>query len=148
MIKIFVRSPYNYDRNAAGDESGLACEDVSLTLQSESEACDINVIVKRFGVTGQLPVNMRRPPSFEDFRDSVVDFKTAMDLVTESTQSFAAMPADVRSRFGNDPAAFVDFCSREENLPEMRRLGLAVPEAPESNMSAPKGAGDTPVPAP
>ena len=43
------------------------------------------------------------------------------------------MPADVRARFNNDPALFVDFCSDEANLDEMRKLGLAVPASQQGD---------------
>jgi len=60
-MDVFVRSPYNYDMAKASVESGLACEDASRAVQSQREDADINVIVKRFGLTGQLPQNVRVP---------------------------------------------------------------------------------------
>ena len=39
-----------------------------------------------------------------------------MNAVRGAEESFMAMPAEVRSRFGNDPQAFVEFCSDEANL--------------------------------
>ena len=41
------------------------------------------------------------------------------------------LPSSLRSRFGNDPAAYLDFVSNEENKPEMAKLGLLTPEAEE-----------------
>lgn len=107
--------------------TGVDCKDPSLAVQSQAEDADINVIVKRFGITGQVPQGVR-PPTFEDFGDSVFDFQTAQNALVEAQRSFMAMPADVRKRFDNDPQQFVAFCSDEANLPEMRKLGLAVPE--------------------
>ena len=34
---------------------------------------------------------------------------------------------------GNDPQAFVEFCSDEANLDEMRKLGLAIPAKVEDS---------------
>ena len=51
----FVRNPYNYDMAAVSQETGLKCQDPSLAQQHMKDECDINVIVERFGVTGQLP---------------------------------------------------------------------------------------------
>lgn len=126
---MFIRSPYNYDRFAASRESGLLCDDPSLTVQSDAEDADINVIVARFGITGQVPVDVRVPLE-ADFVD-VFDFHTAMQAVRAAEESFAEMPANVRERFRNDPGLFVDFCLEEKdgvlvNLEEMRKLGLAV----------------------
>jgi len=133
IAKVFVRSPYNYDVAAASRESGLECLDESLAVQSEAEDADINTIVKRFGLTGQLPENVRVPLA-SDFTEAM-DFKSAMNAIRAAQESFAEMPAHVRERFQNDPEKFVLFCTAEEggklaNLDEMRKLGLAV-AAPE-----------------
>jgi len=113
-----------------GDEvsrdTGLACLDKSLAIQSQAEEADINTIVKRFGITGTVPQGARAPV-YSDF-DEVFDFQSAMDAVNEAQRSFMAMPWDVRKRFGNDPQEFVAFCSDESNIPEMRKMGLAIPE--------------------
>ena len=44
----FVRNPYNYDMDQVSQETGLKCEDPSLTQQHCRDECDINVIVERF----------------------------------------------------------------------------------------------------
>lgn len=107
----------------------------SLTRQSEAEQADINFIVKQFGLTGQLPQGLAAP-SFGDYED-VFDFQSAMNVVRQATETFNALPADVRSRFDNQEQKFLEFCTAERdgklvNLEEMRKFGLAVPEkAPE-----------------
>lgn len=123
----FLRSAFNYDRNRASDESGLLCEDVSLAKQAFAEECDINTIVRRFGITGELPQGVRMP-TYGDFT-TVVDFQTAMNAIVSARESFEEMPADVRYRFHNDPAEFVDFCSDPANRAEAEKLGLVVPKA-------------------
>ena len=40
----FLRTPYNYDTVAASNESGLGCEDPTLTQQQFAEESDINTI--------------------------------------------------------------------------------------------------------
>ena len=123
--KVFVRSAYNYDADLVSEETGLECKDKSLTLQSQRDEADINVIVDRFMKTGQFPENVRAP-TFADFED-IVTFQDAQNAVAEARNSFMQMPAHVRDRFDNDPALFVGFCSDKANLPEMRALGLAIP---------------------
>lgn len=123
---MILRSPVNYDRASISRKTGLACRDKTRTQQHQGEETDINVIVKRFGVTGMLPQRVPRP-TVDGFAD-VFDFQTALNAVVAAQRSFDMMPADVRERFNNDPAKFVDFCSDEKNLPELRRLGLADPE--------------------
>lgn len=122
----FIRSPYNYDREFASDSSGLFCEDASLAKQSFLEESDINTIVRRFGLTGELPTNVRMP-TFGDF-SVVSDFHEAMNAIAQANEAFDSMPAEVRARFNNDPGAFVAFCSDEANRVEARKLGLVSAE--------------------
>lgn len=128
---VFLRNAYNYDRDEASVSSGLACEDESLTDQSFKEECDINTIVEQFGITGQLPTDVRVP--LEGDFTTVVDYQTALNMVREADAAFMEMPANVRERFGNDPGKFVEFASDPANLEECRKLGLAdpVPRAAE-----------------
>lgn len=121
----FVRAEFNYDMDAASKASGLRCEDESLAVQSAAEETDINTIVRRFGLSGQLPSDVRAP-TYGDFSE-VVDFRTAMEAIRLARESFESMPALVRTRFHNDPGEFVDFCSDEKNRDEAIKLGLIVP---------------------
>lgn len=146
MPKIFLRSgfPFNYDTSAASDESGLSCaaDGVGRTIQSGKEEADINTIVRRFGLTGELPRGVRMP-TYLDF-EGVFDYQSALNSIRAAEMSFEAMPADVRSRFHNDPAEFVDFCSDDANRAEAERLGL-VPAKPTPQASgAPEDAPKAP----
>jgi len=145
MIKPFLRTAYNYDTNEASDESGLACTDKSKTKQSFKDECDINTIVKRFGITGELPIGVRMP-SYGDFT-SVGNFHEAMNAIAQANESFDAMPAEIRARFHNDPAEFVEFCGNDNNIEEARKLGL-VPAAEiiaANELTAPKASVEASV---
>jgi len=128
MKAIFLRSPFNYDMMAASNASGLECQDDSRTKQSFSEESDINTIVKRFGLTGKLPENVRMP-QYGDFLEAA-DYQTSLNVVLEAQDGFMKMPAHVRSRFHNDPAAFLEFLGKEENRAEAEKLGVVVARAP------------------
>lgn len=141
----FVRSAYNYDVDEVSNASGLTCSDASLAKQSFREECDINTIVRNFGLTGQLPDDVR-PPTYGDF-SGIFDFHSAMNAVAEAQEAFDALPAEVRARFHNDPGAFVDFCSNPENLPDLRKMGLAVALNPETDDLSVKGAEGAAQPA-
>lgn len=121
MKDVFVRSAHNYDVDAASNESAIRCEDDSRTHQSFAEECDINTIVRRFGVTGELPDV--RMPTYGDFIE-VTDFQSAMNAVVAARESFDLLPANVRAEFRNDPGLFVDFCSDEKNAERMAQMGL------------------------
>lgn len=145
IVAPFLRTPYNYDTNQAGDESGLQCQDKSLAKQSFADECDINTIVRRFNLTGELPSNVRMP-TYGDFT-GIFDFHSAMNAIALANESFDAMPAEVRARFHNNPAEFVAFCSDEANRDEARRLGLVKPEDLEAT-NPPKTSQPTPTPSP
>lgn len=124
---VFLRTPYNYDMGSAGDEDALHCKDASLAVQDQRDEVDINTIVRRFGLTGELPEGVRAP-SYGDF-EGVTNYHDAMNAVVAANESFDRLPADIRSEFHNDPALFVDFCSDAKNLPRLKELKLLLPEA-------------------
>lgn len=121
----FLRTPYNYDRDIASNESGLECLDPTMAQQQFREECDINTIMERFGRTGELIAPIRMP-QYGDF-DGVNDYHSAMNAIVEAQSAFDQLPAKVRARFGNDPAEFLEFCFNEENREEAIRLGLVEP---------------------
>lgn len=124
---MFARNPFNYDADAASAATGLVMTEPSMTQQQFKEETDINTIVKRFGITGQVPTSIRMP-SYMDFSE-VVDYQSALNTMLSAEQSFLQLPSSVRERFGGDPGKFVEFCSDDRNIEEARRLGL-VPNLP------------------
>lgn len=125
-----MRIPGQYDPDAASLEAGFATVGESRTQQHQAADADINTIVKRFKVTGLLP-QASRLPSYGDFSE-VVDYRTAMDAVIAAEKSFMALPSDIRGKFANDPQKFIEFAEKPENLPELRKMGLAPPEPERS----------------
>jgi len=123
----FVRSAYNYDVDEVSNLTSISEFEPSMALQSELEATDINVILKRFGITGQLPTSVRAP-QYGDFT-GVSDYQSALDAISMAETAFLELPAHVRERFGNNPQTFVDFCSDEANRAEAERIGLVMPKA-------------------
>lgn len=139
MSKVFIRTPYNYDVMEASNVTALTCDDPSLAQQHAKEDADINTIVRRFGLTGELPNNVRMP-QYGDFT-AATDYHTAMNAVIAANKSFEAMPAHIRARFNNDPGAFVDFCADSKNYDEAIKLGL-VPNKGSSDEPATHPAPD------
>jgi len=129
MRKMFIRSPHNYDVNSASHEAGTYCNEENCKVQQQfKDEVDINTIVKRFGLTGEVPTGYRAPMS-GDFT-GVNDFHTAMNAVRQAEESFMELPAALRKRFGNDPQELMRFLDDGENRAEAVKLGL-VPPAPE-----------------
>ena len=87
---MFIRSAYNYDRRENSDSTAFVSEEATLAQQSFKDECDINVLVKRFGLTGEVPVGWRMPyygdfteaMSYQDMCDAVISADAAfMELL-------------------------------------------------------------------
>lgn len=144
---MFFRTPNNHDTAAEALKGALFCKDESKAQQHMRDETDINVIVGKFRQTGMLP-QIPIPPTYQTFGE-VFDFQSAMNAIKNAQDSFMALPANIRSRFENDPArfvAYVDHCLEREDLDPLREMGLAVakavPELPEQG--TPKEAAPAP----
>ena len=124
----FLRTPYNYDTDAASNESGLHCEDATLAQQHHKDECDINNILRQFNITGLLP-EAALSPRYGDFT-GIGDYHTALNQVIAAEDEFMSLPATLRARFGNDPAQLIEFLDNPENYNEAISLGL-VEKKPE-----------------
>ena len=118
----FFRTAYNYDLDEASNASAVHFPEPTLCVQSQAEDTDINTIVRRFGLTGELPTGVRAP-EYGDFVGTT-DYTSALAIIREADEAFYAMPAEVRSRFNNQPAAFLDFLDNPLNRDEALSLGL------------------------
>lgn len=140
----FIRNPYNYDTDAASNESGLRCEDASRTQQHFKDETDINNILRMFNITGQLP-KKAVTPQYGDF-SGVVDYHTALNAVIAAEDEFMTLPANLRARFDNDPAELIEFLNNPENKDEAKKLGLINTEASAPILeSTSEKAGDEPA---
>lgn len=116
------------------DPTGLDCSVLpSRTQQQFAEEVDINTIVRRFGLTGELPENV--PAVLQGDFEGVHDFQSAMNLVVAARESFDAMPAAVRAEFLNDPQRFLEFVSDSNNFARAAELGLVRPEVIQERAS-------------
>lgn len=127
MSNVSRETAFQHAYSVACRASDVSCGEPSLAQEQFKDDADINVMLERFKVTGMLPQGVRLP-EYGDFT-GVTDFQSAMNTVLHAQQEFMKLPAEVRSRFGNSPQAFLEFTSNPENLPELRKMGLA-PEAP------------------
>ena len=138
-----VRSAYTYDPDVVSNETALDTGEDSVTQQCFKDECDINILLKKFAVTGQLPENVR-VPQFADFEEAF-DFQSSMNVIRAAEEAFNAMPAEVRERFQNDPGRFLEFANDASNYDEALKMGLAIkrPEkaavGPENGLPEPSG---------
>lgn len=94
--------------------------------QSHVAECDINNIIKSYSQTGQIRHMSQKASmgAYTDLPDNI-DFQESMNIVKAGEAAFATLPSQVRDRFGNDPAAFLQFMADPANLEEAVKLGLA-----------------------
>lgn len=121
------------------DNPGKLVPRVSATQQSQVDEADLNAIIKRYGIDGALGLASQRPVGqFVDLV-SAPDYKSALSIVSASREAFAELSADVRKRFNNNPAQFLEFMSDPSNAAEAVKLGLAT--MPAAEPAAAGGAG-------
>jgi phage internal scaffolding protein len=120
---MFIRSNYNYDQQEASEASAVTCAEPTLTQQHFKEQQDINRIVKQYAKTGVAVQTIRKP--MPDDYVGITDYHSAMNAIRAGDDAFAELPSNIRERFNNDPAEFVDFCLDEANHEEAAKLGLA-----------------------
>lgn len=114
-----------YSHYSPPPKKSLVCADESRTVQSEKDACDVNNIISSFVRTGEWPANARgRAMQYGDF-SNVPDLLTAHERIQEANALFMELPAKLRSRFENNPFAFIDYCQDPKNEDELINLGLA-----------------------
>lgn len=126
--KIKLKALGNYDSKEESLKFGLSCPEPGKTVQSHKEECDINTIAYRFGLGHPVPQSVRLP-FYGDFAD-IDSYESALAAINDAQASFAAMPAKIRERFGNDAARFVAFCGDSGNRQEALDLGL-IPRQPD-----------------
>lgn len=129
----FLRSAYNYDGDAVSRETAIDTGSESIVQGHLLEEVDINTIVHRFGLTGEIPQGIGMPMT-GDFT-SITTFQDAMNMIKQSEQEFYRLPAEVRARFNNDPGAVIAFMEDERNRDEAIKLGI-LPKPPEKTRDA------------
>lgn len=120
----------------------LTCLEESRTRQSEADASDINQIMAQYDRTGLLPQNQREA-LFVDV-SNMPDYRTSLDTINKADEMFMMLPADIRAKFDNDAAVFLDWTSDPDNREQMQDLGML----PKDEVEVPPDAAtnDTPEP--
>ncbi len=103
----------------------------SLTKQSFQNDCNINNIMKKFEKTGQINHFNDHQGGYGEYI-GYEDYHISLNKILEANSAFAALPSEIRTKFHNDPAIFLEYTQDPENLPELRKMGLAHPAPPEA----------------
>ena len=115
-----VRSPYE-----PYNDPGLDCsDDPGVCDPSQAAELDVNQIIRRAQKSGILPgVDAERV--YADVSESQ-DYQSALNLILKANEQFMSLEAELRAKFDNDPAKFMDYVHNPKNVDEMVKLGLAV----------------------
>lgn len=136
-----VLNPFTIDAEKHSLAHGHSNDEPSMTVQADSEAADINNIVKKFGVTGMLPYGDLQPV-YDDFTQFPTDYHEAMNIVRSADSAFMDLPANVRASFNNDAGLFLNAVTDPSQYERFRDLGLVPPKPVES---PPPGGSEPPV---
>lgn len=110
---------------------------IPMTSQAEKDNCDLNVLVRRFGVGPLMkPVDAK---AF-GFLSSELDLRTALQTVADAESAFMSLPASVRKRFDNDPLGLLAAIQDPTRRLELEELGVfkaAVPPIARPDLTPP-----------
>lgn len=120
--KLMTNRNTAYDYRRVQVDCGATEDNPGKTVQSEKASCDINLMMKTFQKTGQIPQSTKIP-MYGDFSNSV-DYMEAVQLTKDADRMFMSLPAEIRKRFQNNPAELLAFMADKENLEEAQELGL------------------------
>lgn len=111
-----------------------SCGDELVTKQSFKAECDINNILKQYSRTGVINHVQSARPTYTDLPDAI-DYQQSLHTLMEADQAFAGLPAAVRNRFDNSPAAFLEALSDPAQEAYLREVGVF--RAPEPVQTVP-----------
>ena len=110
--------------------------DRSRTKQSHKKECDVNEILKKFRDTGVIAHRNTFEGSYGDFTNVPQSYHEALEQLRHADNMFMTLPAHVREKFENSPAAFLKFVENPDNAQEMYDLGLT--NSPPAKREEPK----------
>lgn len=87
----------DFHTNPGGGESRVQ--------QHFAEDADINTIMRRFKVTGQMPFGSAQG-MYGDFTE-ITDYESAQAKIASAHQKFMTLPPEVREKFDNDPGKMI-----------------------------------------
>lgn len=95
----------------------------SLTQQHHVAACDLNNVMKQFGVVKDIPV-LAYPPEAFGHDDMELTLHDAYFNVKNAETHFMSLPSDLRARFSNSYLSLWAFVNDPANAEECVKLGL------------------------
>lgn len=129
MTKTKFKTAYGAKERSSFETTGA-----SLTQQHFKDEVDIKNTIRRYDRTGLIANVNKAVAHYGDFTASVNEYQDALNLVIEAQQNFAALPAEIREVFGNNPGEFLEQVQDPANKDRMIELGLI--ERPQPKVEA------------
>lgn len=129
------------------EKQGIIFKEPTMTVQSEKDNCDINVIMSRYATCG-TPLPYRTDgvqPVYADVSE-LGDYMENFQRCKQAEEMFNNLPSALRKELDNNPANLLSFIQDEKNKERCYEYGLLnksvveVPQAPVVAPSVPVGA--------
>ena len=131
------------------EKQGIIYKEPTMTIQSEKDNCDINVIMNRYATCG-TPLPYRTDgvqPVYADVSE-LGDYMENFQRCKQAEEMFNALPSALRKELDNNPANLLSFIQDEKNKERCYEYGLLnkpVVEAPQAPVVAPSVSVSVPV---
>lgn len=116
-----TRNRVQLDFNLVDKEGNPLPSVRSRTKQSFAEQVNINTIIKKVARTGLVP--QRSGAFYGDFSDGL-SYQESLAKINAANDAFMELPADLRTKFDNDPSNLINFLADPKNKDEAINLGL------------------------
>lgn len=118
------------------EKQGIIFKEPTMTIQSEKDNCDINVIMNRYATCG-TPLPYRADgvePVYADVSE-LGDYMENFQRCKQAEEMFNALPSALRKELDNNPANLIPFIRDEKNKERCYEYGLLnkpIVEAPKA----------------
>lgn len=123
------------------EKQGIIFKEPTMTVQSEKDNCDINVIMNRYATCG-TPLPYRTDgvqPVYADVSE-LGDYMENFQRCKQAEEMFNNLPSALRKELDNNPANLLPFIQDEKNKERCYEYGLLnkpAVEAPQTTVVAP-----------
>lgn len=131
------------------EKQGIIFKEPTMTVQSEKDNCDINVIMNRYATCG-TPLPYRTDgvqPVYADVSE-LGDYMENYQRCKQAEEMFYNLPSALRKELDNNPANLLPFIQDEKNKERCYEYGLLnkpAVEAPQTPVVAPSVPVSVPV---
>lgn len=118
------------------EKQGIIFKEPTMTIQSEKDNCDINVIMNRYATCG-TPLPYRTDglePVYADVSE-LGDYMENFQRCKQAEEMFNALPSALRKELDNNPANLIPFIQDKKNESRCIEYGLInkpIVEAPKA----------------